>query len=435
MMRQFYSHSLRNGEHRPTSLLVLSALLVLFVPFDNLVQLGSFYLARNLSAVIGLILIFLFAIMRLKFFRLHQGPPFWGLAFLVCALVTTLLLWEVTGELEIDIFMQWIQPLILFLVMTDLCMDPRSLAYLWLGFLGALFTMAFASIIGVEGLSNVNIGWAGDRMGFSGINLNRQAYWYALGLATLLWIVLERWPRIRKGDILTIAGAVILAMALLRTGSRGGLMVAASGIVVLLSLSLRKRNFSALMSFVPLFALVGLWMASTNEVVVARFGALFEGKDDGARMSIWLPALDLIAEHPWLGIGPGFTDVLGDERGFGRNISSHNSYLQVAISFGIPALLLWITLISSILLCCWHFRNIPIGALLIALVTSSLVNGISSDLGFNKYFWILLAIASRVQVYAAWLDPELRNWNWKTMLGIRRPSGRETLGRNGPLLR
>lgn len=419
-MRLKYSCKPHDGERRPTSLLVLSAALIFLVPFDNLATLSSFSLARNPAAVIGLMLSVAFVVKRLKFFRLGRGPTFWGFVYLLSTFVTQLLLSGTNREIEIVYYAQWVQPVILFLIMTDLCKDPRSLAYICLAFFGALSTMALTSFMGLEGLTVVNIGQIGDRMGFSAVNLNRQAYWYALGLTVLVWIVLERKPRLRKVEMLVAAGAVLLALALLRTGSRGGLLAATTGIFVLLSLSLRKRNLSALASLIPLLVLAGFWLASTNEIVVARFGALMAGTDDGSRMSIWLPALDLVAEKPWLGVGPGFADVLGDERGMGRNISSHNSYLQVTLAFGIPVFLIWVAFLTSIMVRCWRYRDTPIGALLFAMVAASLVNGISSDLGFNKYFWVLLAVASQVHIYAPWLYPGALGWNRRPWVSSQR---------------
>lgn len=422
------------GQWRPTNLLFFAGLLVFLTIFDNTAKLGDIPLVRNPAALAGLILFGLFILQRFKYFRLQQGPQLWGIAFLLCTFVIQLLRWSETGDSEFPKYMQWVQPLLLFIIMTDLCKDPRALAYLWLGFLGATCTMALASMVGIEGLTGVSTGKLGDRGGFEGVNLNRQAYWYALGLTTLVWMLLERWPKLRKGKVLVVAGAALLAIALLKTGSRGGVLAAVIGISVMLALSLRKRNISAFASLVPLLVGTGFWLLATSEVVVNRFGALLAGEDDGARMSIWGPALDLLAEQPWLGVGLMFTESLGDAKGIVRNISSHNSYLQVALAFGVPALVLWLTLIGSVMRRCWRARKSPAGALLFALITASLTFGISADLAFNKYFWVLLAIASQVQVYAAVLQPGLRNWDWKAMLGIRR-LGRESFSRSGPLPR
>lgn len=97
--------------------------------------------------------------------------------------------------------------------------------------------------------------------------------------------------------------------------------------------------------------------------------------------------------------------------------------------------MLWLTLMGSVLMRCWQFRKNPIGALLFALVVSSLAYGMTGDLSFNKYFWVLLAIASQVHIYAAVLQPGLRNWDWKAMLGIRRRPSRQSLAHSGPMPR
>lgn len=437
MPSNFINPVLWKRQRRPTSLLVVAGLLVFLVVFDQMAILGNLPFIKNPAAAAGLILLGLFALKRLKYFRLRQGPQLWAVAFLLSTFVIQCLRFAETGDFALPNYMQWVQPLILFIILTDLCKDPRALAYLWLGFLGAVGFMALTGVMGFEALTGGSSGQLGTRSGFEGANLNNQAYWYGLGLVTLAWILIERWPRLRKGEVLIVAGAALLAIALLKTGSRGGVLAAVIGISVMLALSLRKRNFSAFVSLVPLLAGASFWLVATSEVVVNRFGALLAGDDDGGRMSIWGPALELVTEHPWLGVGPEFAELLGAarENATGRNISSHNSYLQVALAFGIPALMLWLTLIGSVLLRCWRAQKNPIGALLFALAVSSLAYGISADLSFNKYFWVLLAIASQVHIYAAVLQPGLRNWDWKAMLGIRRRPGRKSFSRSGPLLR
>lgn len=118
-----------------------------------------------------------------------------------------------------------------------------------------------------------------------------------------------------------------------------------------------------------------------------------------------------------------------------RNISSHNSYLQVALTFGVPLLLVWLMLIGSVVRRCWRERKAPAGALFFALLMATMAFAATSDVNFNRYFWVLLALGTQVQVFAGVLQPGLRDWDWKTMLGISRRSGPVSFRSGGQMLR
>lgn len=189
-----------------------------------------------------------------------------------------------------------------------------------------------------------------------------------------------------------------LIMALLQTASRSAMLGLIAGLATVLALSLRAKNLSAYATVVPVALLLTGFFLADATVLRERFENVVTAGDFGARDTIAEYAVNLLAEEPWFGYGPSFLETLGEARGMNRAISSHNSFLQVALTFGLPALMLWTSIILSALYRSWHSysRNRDgVGALMVSLIALSMVFGLVGDLGFNKYFWMMIAIASQ----------------------------------------
>ena len=155
--------------------------------------------------------------------------------------------------------------------------------------------------------------------------------------------------------IMWAVAMVVMAYALLLTGSRGGfLALAISGGVCLWEFAVRGRRFYLL----PLAGLLGaVLLVLSSGIMSQRLKATFDTGDDAtsaygsaqARQRLLWRSLEITAEHPLFGIGPGNFQVIS-----GVWHETHNSYTQISSEAGIPALILYL----SILWC--GFRNIRI---------------------------------------------------------------------------
>ena len=189
----------------------------------------------------------------------------------------------------------------------------------------------------------------------------------ALFLAALvplsLWLDLEakKWSaRIYYG--LTV---LCLMVAVLMLGSRGAwlglvvellLMAAATAV-----LRLGRKLFIVLAVTLVVFA--GLWYglgrpSQTN--LAGRSLSLSETNVD-LRFAVWDIAEQAIAQHPWLGVGPGNFQVyfeqhrnraLGNQNGVYDD--AHNWFLQIGSTVGLPFLALNLLLIISALVIGWR---------------------------------------------------------------------------------
>ena len=133
------------------------------------------------------------------------------------------------------------------------------------------------------------------------------------------------------------------------TASRTGLV--GVGLLALWGLADRRlsRTSRWLLLAAPLLYAAAWWgMAAWAEAAAQTFGGqqrLAEGDISGSRFRIWADALQLIAAHPWAGVGWGNFNFAWSLAPFpGRHTAffdhTHNLPLQLAVELGVPMALL-----------------------------------------------------------------------------------------------
>ena len=158
----------------------------------------------------------------------------------------------------------------------------------------------------------------------------------------------------QKGVAL-LGGAFVILVALLLSGSRGGIAATACGLLALAMLTLRMRRQGSLaqrgvmIGFVAL--LVGVTFLAFGDVVVGRITQL--GLHDSGRLAVYTIVTRSILDAPLFGYGYGtFTEVFPMFRDqsvstFGEWDRAHDTYLEVFQGLG---LLFGSMLIASIVL-------------------------------------------------------------------------------------
>ncbi|MFO7635341.1 MAG: O-antigen ligase family protein [Caldilinea sp.] len=157
-------------------------------------------------------------------------------------------------------------------------------------------------------------------------------------------------------------------------------LFAAAGINALFMLLITQNRAAAITAFA---ALLVLWLTGKRKLLILTLGLLatlaliqFAVPDDywnrfeaiwapeashatagldrstvQERLALWTASIEIIKDHPWLGVGPGnFPTVVGFYKLSLANLTVHNSYLAMAAEAGIPALLLFVALTCSVLL-------------------------------------------------------------------------------------
>ena len=200
-------------------------------------------------------------------------------------------------------------------------------------------------------------------------------------------------------------GFVLIGTAIVQTGSRGGLLALAAGIMVF---ALRAGNTSTKIrnAFIVLVGIGFLLIVTTQfEQTQSRIeDALEEGKM--ARRELIFPmAWELFLERPVLGWG--ITEAqyelgarLAHPEEYTKN--AHNLFLNTLITAG---LLGGIPLFAAILLTiigAWKARRGTRGILPLSMVTLVIVANMSGNWASNKMHWLVLAFAlSSAAVLAA----------------------------------
>ena len=176
---------------------------------------------------------------------------------------------------------------------------------------------------------------------------------YLVPILPIAMVAMIRWRGL--GSRLYAAASLALGCAAtLFSYSRGGWlgMVASLGALLLLLLLRYVRHWPVFWRrLLPLALLAAAGMvlavaATQVEPVRTRVASLLAGRGDSSnnfRINVWLAAIDMIQDRPWLGIGPGntaFNSVypLYQQPKFNA-LSAYSLPLEILVETGIPGLL------------------------------------------------------------------------------------------------
>jgi O-antigen ligase len=226
-------------------------------------------------------------------------------------------------------------------------------------------------------------------------NPNQSAQVLAMGLLALIGLAYAQHRRGHAVRPLTWAAAALIAVGIVQTGSRGGLVTTAIGVLVFLASgpNLRVRLRNLLVGGVLLGGLG--FLALQSDIMRARVEKTVESGHMSGRDRIWPLAVDMILERPVLGWGPTankrelaarLNDALHDSR------DTHNIVLDVLTTAGllgaIPFLLgVWLCLHAA-----WRARAGPRSVLPLALVLAILASNMTQNRLASPLFWLVMAL-------------------------------------------
>ncbi|QPN61158.1 putative bicarbonate transporter, IctB family [Synechococcus sp. CBW1002] len=225
---------------------------------------------------------------------------------------------------------------------------------------------------------------------------------YLLPILPLAIVALLRWPGLAR-KLYALASLVLGASALVLTYSRGAWMgMVASLAVIGLLLAIRQTQTWPLLwrRLFPLLllgggALILVLLVTQVEPLRVRAMSLLVGREDSSnnfRINVWLAALDMIRDRPWLGIGPGNTAFnliypLYQQPKFNA-LSTYSIPLELAVEAGIPGLLAGIGLaLASIRAGLAQWRQSGVLALpclaSVAVIAGLMVQGLTDTIFFR----------------------------------------------------
>ncbi|VVP96764.1 hypothetical protein PS918_03766 [Pseudomonas fluorescens] len=165
---------------------------------------------------------------------------------------------------------------------------------------------------------------------------------YVMGLAAV-WLVLWA-PRTGWLQAVWAAALVLLGVFVLLSQSRGAALAL---FLTLLAMPIwcRDRRSRIVAAGALLVAFLAFWF----------FESLVTARGVSFRPQILMASLQMIAQHPWLGLGLGSDyKVLASGQYFDH---AHNLFSHVAIELGVPGLLLWCAVWLAVLRAAWKARE------------------------------------------------------------------------------
>lgn len=169
---------------------------------------------------------------------------------------------------------------------------------------------------------------------------------YVMG-AAIIWLL--HWlPRQRGLQVLWIVAIGFLTAFVVLSQSRGAAL-ALLLTVVTMPIWCRDRLSYLLAGGAILAAGIGFWFL---EPLILQRGVSY-------RPQIFQTSLQMIAEHPWSGLGLGsFYEVVVNNRHFDH---THNMLTHIAIELGLPGLVLWLAVWLAVLQQAWRKRETLLG--------------------------------------------------------------------------
>jgi putative inorganic carbon (HCO3(-)) transporter len=219
-----------------------------------------------------------------------------------------------------------------FLIGLSLLTDRRWLyAYAWLlvlasGYVG--FEMNFAYY--VDGYNRaVDFSLLGDNNSFAISMVAAVGPALFLGLTTKAW-----WKR-----LVAFGCAALIMHTVIMTFSRGGLLaLIITGVVVVVVMP-KKPGY-----ILPVILAAALGFRLAGVEVVKRFSTTFAAEEERdysaqSRIDLWVDCLEIIRDHPFVGIGPRHFPLVAMDFGWTGPKSAHSLWLQTGAEIGVPGLI------------------------------------------------------------------------------------------------
>ncbi|AKM82173.1 TPA: hypothetical protein DD449_03645 [Candidatus Berkelbacteria bacterium] len=296
----------------------------------------------------------------------------------------------------------FLDPILVFwLIMCYL--EPKDFRWTIYGFMGSSLAVSVYSIV-QKLMHNVTVD--GRVIGIFGYNPN-----YVALFLTPLTVLLTGYGvgllQKKKYPMAIIAGAVVLIniIGIYLTGSRSGLLATVAGITFLLILHFWSKIKAKSYLRIGLFILIAIAILGSAYAFRPNFKAS-GGRvvsSNNVRWQIWQTSIEMIKDHPILGVGLGsyqnaFTDLTKDRVNFKEFISplalsSHNVFLMFYLTTGLFGFIAFIGLLIFFYRTGFsEFKNDG-SKMLLAAMTALVLQGLVDTPYFKNdlslIFWLL----------------------------------------------
>ena len=350
------------------------------------------------------------------------APALWFGAYLVALLLSIMMGQRERAPQALSEFVILLQGVLVFLAAANLMRDETVARRTLVTLVAACSVRATLPLLGL-GLTTSAVWTGGERISALGQNANNAANILAAGLVALIGLTLVRRRRSTSELVLPGVLAVLLGLAILGTGSRGGFGALLGGVMVFALAAdtwrVRFRNGTIAILAVALLAFAALRLpVMKNRLIETATTGNLAGREQ------LYPALwKMFLERPVMGWGPlGNNHELALRVGERErpSLGAHNLILELLTAGGLATALpfligAWLSLRGA-----WRARGGDHGVLPLALLCCLFLANMSGSWGASKLLWLVLAYAF---VSCKWRLPLLRSTPVRRPRAMALPSG------------
>jgi O-antigen ligase len=309
----------------------------------------------------------------------------------------------------VKLFLQLLEAVLVFWAAYNVLRSQTIARRALLGFAVACTVRALLPLVGIARTAKVQ--WGGAiRVSALDQNANNSAMILAAGLVALLGLEYSMARPAVRWRWLTWPLVVLLVVSVVDTGSRGGLIALALGLVVF-ALGGQGHRWTRIRHAFVVACAVGLLVVATytSDVMRKRFEDTLESGAAAGRERIYPALFEMFRQRPVLGWGPVNNKYeLGlrlDER-IRRRRDAHNLVLEVLTSTGVVGTIPFLAGLGLCVMAAWRARHRAHGILPSALAAVLLINNMVGNWIDSKLLWLVLAYGLASLTYAQASAPE-----------------------------
>jgi O-antigen ligase len=297
--------------------------------------------------------------------------------------------------LVLQLFLLMLQLVLVLWAGANLLHDRTVLRGVIIAFAFAIAVRAGMQILGI-GATAREVWTGGVRITAFGQNPN----WSAIVLSTGTVTLLSLRPRLLTGPL-----AAVTVLAIIQTGSRGGLVALAFGLLIW-AIGLGRTTAAQIRGlFIGVLALgVLAFGVLQSSMMRTRLAAAAEEGSLAGRERIYPAVVGMISERPILGWGPienqyEIAARIGEEKKDRRD--AHNLVLDLMSSTGLLGTVPFFIGLGLCVASAWRARRGPSGMMPFAMLVTTLMGCVSGTWIASKILWVCLAIALATGATAA----------------------------------
>ncbi|MCR4965146.1 MAG: O-antigen ligase family protein [Bacteroidales bacterium] len=260
---------------------------------------------------------------------------------------------------------------------------------------GLLWFSVSSFVVGVFFFMGVGVSISEDmRVVVFGENANGLGIKMGVGTLFLMNYCLNHSKETRIYRPWLLLMAIPMVSLLLATASRVSILILGVGLVLFVILrSTKRKGLKPVWLILGIFVLYfGYHIVLKQEVLMMRMELTLEEGSTSGRDYIWAKYLDLIEQHPVLGVGFSGADSYALST-FGGALNPHNVFIEVALYSGLLGLVFFLVFVYCIYHDAWQFhkKENNLGPLVTSMAAAGmLLTGQALNV---KLFWVLAAYA------------------------------------------